>query len=203
MPQAIPFIIANAALISAGVSAAGTALSMKAQNDQAQAQMNAAADSNNQQQAAMRLQQVQINQAASEEARQRAAQTNRELAKFMVASGASGLSGVSLDRQQVATGVGEQLDLGVLEYNRENRLAQSQLQALGIQAQAQGRINEAEANSIGPLQGILGITQGAVSGYQAGSNISGSLSKRFPQVASTPKLAPVQGPQPFMLSGWK
>jgi len=101
----------EATLIMATIGALGSGASAIGANKQAQAQMDAAAASNAQQQAALQLQQVQVNEAASEEARQRAAQTNRELGKFMVASGASGLSGISLERQQAATNIGEQLDL--------------------------------------------------------------------------------------------
>ena len=188
-------IMASIGALSAGAGAIG-------QNKQAQAQMDAAASANNQQQATMQLQQVQINQAASQEAQARAAQTNRELGKFMAMGGASGVTGVSMDRQQAASGVGEQMDLGILATNRENRIAQSQLQALGIQAKAQSRINQAEASSVGPMQAILGIASGAAGGYMGGSQISSQLAGRNVASAS-PSLPPVQGPQPFMLSGWK
>lgn len=173
----------NPALILGGLGALQGGASMIGQNKAAQAQMDAAAESNAQQQAQMQLQQVQINRAASQEAQDRAAQTNRELGKFMAQAGASGLSGVSLDRQQAATNIGEQMDLGVLSENRENRIAQSQLQALGIQSQAQGRINQAQASSVGPLQGALGIASGAAGGYMTGSQISEQLQKR-----TTPKV---------------
>jgi len=166
------------ALALGAIGAAGAGAAVVGANQQAEAQMDAAVASNKQQQAALELQQVQINEAASEEARQRAAQTNRELGKFMVASGASGLSGVSLDRQQAATNVGEQLDLGILETNRENRIAQSQLQALGVQSQAQGRVNQAEASGVGPLGALLGIGQGATTGYLTGSQLSEQLAGR-------------------------
>jgi hypothetical protein len=168
----------EATLIMATIGALGSGASAIGANKQAQAQMDAAAASNAQQQAALQLQQVQVNEAASEEARQRAAQTNRELGKFMVASGASGLSGISLERQQAATNIGEQLDLGVLATNRENRIAQSQLQALGVQAQAQSRINQAEASSVGPLGAVLGIAQGAAQGYVAGAQLQSALDAR-------------------------
>jgi len=174
---------------SAGAGAIG-------QNKQAQAQMDAAASANNQQQATMQLQQVQINQAASQEAQARAAQTNRELGKFMAMGGASGVTGVSMDRQQAASGVGEQMDLGILATNRENRIAQSQLQALGIQAKAQSRINQAEASSVGPMQAILGIASGAAGGYASGSQISSQLAGRnVASAASSSALQPSIGPQ--------
>ena len=172
------------ALALGAIGAASSGAGVIGSNQQAQAQMDAAEASNQQQQAALQLQQVQVNQAASEEARQRAAQTNRELGKFMVASGASGLSGVSLDRQQAASNIGEQLDLGVLATNRENRIAQSQLQALGVQSQAQGRVNAAESSGVGPLGAILGIGQAASQGYLTGSQISEQLAGRAGSGAS-------------------
>jgi len=178
IPLVIPFIAANAGTIGAVTSVAGAALGAQAQNEQAQAQMDSAAASDKMQQQTVQLQQVQINQAASQEAQQRAAQTNRQLAKFMVASGASGVTGVSLERAQAATGIGEQIDLGILEQNRESRIEQSQLQALGIRARTEGRINAAEASGVGPLQATLGIVGAGFQGYQTASQISTALAKR-------------------------
>jgi len=190
----------NPVLIMGGISALSSVASSVGANQQAQAQMDAAVASNEQQQAALQLQQVQINQAASQEAQDRAAQTNRELGKFMVAAGASGVSGVSLDRQDSAITTGEQLDLGVLATNRENKIEQSQLQALGVRAQAQGRVNQAESSGVGPLQGILGIASGAASGAAAGSQLSGIFGAGATAVP-TKAFGPQPAPVPFMLSG--
>ena len=174
------------------VGAASAGMQAKASNDQAQAQMDSAVASDAVQQQAIQMQQIQINQAASVEAQQRAAQTNRQLAKFMAASGASGVTGVSLERQQAATGIGEQMDLGVLAYNRENKIAQSQLNALGIRSDTQGRVNAAEASGVGPLQAALGIVGGGLQGYQAGSKLSAGLAGRTGNLNTTTAF----GPQP-------
>ena len=171
-----------AALAVAG--AASGLMSAYGANQQAQAQMDSAAQARDLQNQQLALQQKQIGDAAAQEAFERRRQTDRELGKFMAAAGASGLSGVSLGRQQAAIGVGEQLDLGVIATNLQNRQQQSGLQGLQIAQQFDSRVSAAEASSVGPVGAVLGIGSGAVQGFTSGLTIQSALDQRK---GSTPK----------------
>lgn len=164
-------------IVMAAIGAASSAMGIYGQNQAADAEAAAARAANEQQQIALREQQIQIGQAASEEARQKARETNRQLAKFMVASGASGLGGVSTARQESVIGIGEQIAQGIIRTNRQNQLNQSYRQSLSIAAQNQGIINQARASKSNPLSAVLGIAMGGGTGYMAGADLKKALAK--------------------------
>lgn len=166
------------ATILAVVSAASAGMSAVGANQQAQAQMDSAAQARDVQNQQLALQQKQIDDAAAQEASTRRRQTDRELAQFMAAAGASGVTGVSLGRQQAGIGTTEALDLEVIAANRENRQQQAGIAGLQIGAQFDSRVSAAEASSAGPLGTILGMGAAGLGGYASGLQIESALADR-------------------------
>lgn len=162
------------ALISAASAAAGAYGSQQS----AQAQMDSAAAAANLEQQQLQLQRTQVNQQAAQESFERRRETDRTLGKILAASGASGVSGVSLGRQQAATGVSEGLDLGVISANREARQQQAGMSGLQIDAKRRSRTNAARASAASPLSAALGIGGSGLQGYATGLSIKRELDKR-------------------------
>lgn len=149
----------------ATISAISSLAQIQMQNAQAQAEEAAARQAYAYDMAALQERARQFQQAFDLEAFERARQGLRERARIAVAAGEAGVGGRSLLREIANSMFQEAYDIGVMQENLENRLAQSELQAQGLFAQAQGRINYAQSRRVNPFLGALMIGGSAASAY--------------------------------------
>lgn len=191
MPAAVPFITMIMAVASAAAQAQASSQAASDQAAQNSAMRNAAdanakleADSASnaaaQDYMAVDAQQQEINQQAAQDQTQRAMMAMRERAALRVASGESGVAGISTDMQEKDTFMSQGQDAATIETNRANKIKQSQLSKGSIEAQAQGRVNTSISNQRntyantlkkrGPSAWVSGLQIGAagVSGYMQG-----------------------------------
>lgn len=168
MPQAIP------AVIMAVAAAASTAISIDAQNRQAEASADAAknaAAADYQQQVE---QQSQVDQQAAIDKSERAKQAMIERASLRVAQGESGLAGISHIQEQNAVDMKQSYDTSIMEANRANKVRQLEVEKNSTYTNAQGRVNMANAsmvsNAMAGLQIGMAGTSGAIQGYTMGKS---------------------------------
>lgn len=168
MPQAIP------AVIMAVAAAASTAISIDAQNRQAEASADAAknaAAADYQQQVE---QQSQVDQQAAIDKSERAKQAMIERASLRAAQGESGLAGISHMQEQNAVDMKQSYDTSIMEANRANKIKQLEVEKNSTYTNAQGRVNMANAsmvsNAMAGLQIGMAGTSGATQGYTMGKS---------------------------------
>lgn len=164
------------AIISAVATAASTAMSISAQNDQAEASADAAknaAAADYQQQVE---QQSQVDQQSAIEKSERARQAMIERASLRTAQGESGLAGISPLREMNAIDMKQTYDMSIMDANRNNKIKQIETEKNSTYVNAQGRVNTANASKVSPLMAGLQIgmsgTSGALQGYTYGKSWS-------------------------------
>jgi len=156
-------------------SMASTAMTVIGQNKQADAQEEAATAAAQADYAALADRQYQQNVEAQQATFERERQAEREAANIRVATGESGLAGLLPLRQLHDSMFQAEYDQNIIEYNRESGINQTKRDMASVRANAQGRINEANARKVGALAAGLQIgmsgADGAVRGYALGSGI--------------------------------
>ena len=160
--------------VMAVASTASTAISIDAQNRQAEASADAAknaAAADYQQQIE---QQSQVDQQSAIDKSERARQAMMERASLRVAQGESGLAGISHMQEQNAVDMKQTYDTSIMEANRANRIRQIDAEKNSTYTNAQGRVNMANSslvsNAMAGLQiGMAGVNS-AVQGYTYGKS---------------------------------
>lgn len=140
--------------------AVSTAISLAASKAAANAQKKSIEANHEQQQEASLEQQRQINAESANEQQQRAIQGNVERGRMRVAAGEAGVGGLTTQRLLSDSYFQEASDIAVIEGNRGNSAAQSQLKAKSNRAEnqsglniAQAKFNESAGQSVGGLVG--------------------------------------------------
>lgn len=168
--------------IMAAVTAATTTMTIKNQNDMAEAQAEQANASAQSQYNALQEEERQINSQAALEKLERQRQALRERASLRVATGESGVAGVNPTRELANVGVQESYDMAILEENRQNKVYQNQSNKGAVQAEAKARNLDAMSKYTGALSSGLQIgasgAEGAVKGAQYGTKIEGWMKQR-------------------------
>lgn len=156
-------------------SAASTAMSISAQNQQADAQADAATKAAAADYTQQVTQQEQIDAQAAQEKLQRAQAAMVERARLRVSSGEAGIGGLSPAKDIAESFMKEGMDLSTIETNRLNKVKQVEAEKNSTYATAQGRINTANAGkSSGWTSGLqIGLSglQGGAQGYTLGKAI--------------------------------
>lgn len=167
-----PPVVAAVMAVSAMASAA---LSIKSQNDQAKAQVDAANKAADADYAALEVQQTEIQDAAAVERMRRIRQGLLERAVMRVNAGEAGLSGVTPTVQQQTSLLDESLDLSHIEQNKTSRLLQNSRGINAVRATNEGRLTDARSRMTSRASAALQIgisgTQGGVQGYSAGTTM--------------------------------
>ena len=156
-------------------AAVGTYMGIKQQNEMAEDQMEAAAESSQQDYQLLDTQQDEIYEKAGLDKFERDRQAMREAARIKVAGAESGAFGNSLLKQVADTMFQSSYDKAIIDQDADNKVEQSQAQKSKVHTTAKGRVNAAEANVTNGLMAGLKIGQagvsGAASGYSLGSKI--------------------------------
>lgn len=117
----------------------------------------------------------QIGEKYAIDAMERKRQAVRERGKILVAAGEAGVLGGSLSRLLENAAFQGDYDTDILEANRDAGFMDTHAQSLGVYAQTQSRINQAESMVISPLQAMLSIAgagfSGGMSGYTTGKQL--------------------------------
>lgn len=164
MPAAVPYIMM-------AMAAASTAMSISAQNKQADATATAAnnaAASDYQQQT---LAQEQTNQQSAIDKSERAKQAMMERASLRVAQGESGVSGLSTGRELGAVDMSQSYDTSIMEANRAGKVRQLQYEKEGTYTTAKGRVNMANSQKTSGWQSGLQIGIAGTTGYLQGETM--------------------------------
>jgi hypothetical protein len=127
--------------IGAVVSVASAGMSIYGQSQQSAAAQKAAMANYNNNMSLKNMEQAQINQQSSQDQNLNAQKAMADEARMITSAGESGVSGVSTDRSFAEIAGNSETDIAVMEANRSSKIAQTQAQAAGQQAQAQGIIN--------------------------------------------------------------
>jgi hypothetical protein len=123
---------------------------------------------------ALTMRQMEESQDTAWEISRRIRQGMRERGTLRVAQGESGLSGVSMSRDEIASFVWQNEDIGSLKGSEANKMAQIQRQKMSVQAGAQGEVNKANALLKGRTTGLpaaLRLISAGVSGWSTGKAI--------------------------------
>lgn len=115
----------------------------------------------------------QLSQSADLESFERARQALRERAKITVAAGEANVGGRSLLRELSNSLFQESYDIGIHRANLRARQAQTALQAQGVYATNQSRINAASSRMVNPFMSSLMIAGNVASGYFGAPRIGG------------------------------
>lgn len=92
--------------------------------------------------------QKQIDAAANQEKSKRAIEALKERGRLNAAAGETGLSGNVFDRLQYESEFNTSQDLSTIETNRANQAKQTSLEAKGVRASAQSKLNENRGPSL-------------------------------------------------------
>lgn len=147
-------------LIAAGLLSAASVVQ---QNQQAKAVSKAAWDNYNVQQETLQTQADQINAQANDQSAERQRQALIERGRLRVASGESGIGGLSMSRLLQESMFNQGQDLAQIEANRKASIDQNKLGLKSAYAQAKGRSN----------------TAGHVSALGAGLQIGGAVGGQY------------------------
>lgn len=166
----------DAAAIGMGIMAmASTAMSIKAQNDQAEVTVDAANKSAASDYIQQTEQQSQVGQQAALDKSERARQAMIERASLRTAQGESGLSGASLGKELGATDFTQTYDSSLIEANKANKIRQIQYEKEGTKTTAQGRINMANSQKTSGWQAGLQIGMAGASGAAQGRTMGKNM----------------------------
>ena len=147
-------------LITAGLSIASTLLQTKNARDSAREQKAAAKADAAQQLALMQAQALQISNQADQQKSETAIAVMRAKAAAAVAAAEGGVSGNSVGVIQNDIGYQGSKNLAQIEANKSAMLMQNKIDARGIAASSQSRINQINANT--PTWLGAGLQIGAV-----------------------------------------
>ena len=161
-------------IIMAATTAASTAISVNAQNKQAEASAQAAKNSAAADYQQQIEQQSQVDQQSSIDKSERARQAMIERASLRVAQGESGLTGISQIQEMNAVDMKQSYDTSIMEANRSNKISQLEAEKNSTHVNAQGRVNMANSsmvsNAMAGLQiGMAGVSSG-LQGYSMGKS---------------------------------
>jgi len=156
--------MAAAAVIAAVAAAASTAISIDAQNKQAEAQVEASEKNyaSQQNQADVKAQEISAQNEQSKTELQK--QGLRERARIRVSQSEGGLSGLSLDRIMDISKLNEESNIEMMDRNTSDKLSQNTMETLSMRSKAQGNINTANSR----------MTSGGMAALQIGTNALGS-----------------------------
>lgn len=174
------------AMVSMGVMAAmsigSTVMQMSNANYLAKAEGQAATEAATADYAALTQREQQIDTQATTEKLERQRQGMRERALLRVTAGEAGIGGITPIREQANSLLQESYDTGILEYNRENRIDQTEVEKQKVYADAKGRMNVARSKTQGGFMAGLQIgaagLSGAASGLQFGNTLNSRTSKK-------------------------
>lgn len=165
-------IIAGIGMVAA---AAGTAVSVKQQNDLADNQMEAADNAAQADYNATAERQSQIRSQADDQKLERKRAVMRERAQIRTASAESGLNGIE-SRFLEATQLNQDLALGAIDENTVNNIVQTQRDNDKTFAVQTGRINEAKSKKLGGASAGLQVATSGLTGYTTGYSAGKTLS---------------------------
>ena len=134
--------------LSAGVSMASSVFGAIQQNQQTQATWDAAAVDQNNRNAALRDQQTQTNNQATDKANARTQQAMREVAAIQAATGETGVAGASADKVAGEASFNAAQDISTIESNRLAGQKQLANEGTSYTSQNQSRVNSARAPSL-------------------------------------------------------
>lgn len=126
-------------------------------------------------------QEGQINDQAALDTFERERQGMREMAKLRVAQGESGALGNTALRELNNSMLQTSMDTGIIDSNRDNSIDQAEASKQAVSANARGRINQAKANTVNPLNAFMKIGSSGASGYSSGYSSRYGLSKSMQQ----------------------
>jgi hypothetical protein len=151
--------------IAMGALSVGSAfMQNRAASEAADAQNEAAQVQYADNMAALREQQLQINQSSSDQQSIRALEALRERGRLNAASGEMGVTGNSIDKALQESLFNEGTDISTIESNRKNSVTQNQRNMSGVGVQRAGNINQANSGRI----------SGLATGLQAGLGVAGA-----------------------------
>lgn len=136
------------ATASAGLSIASTVFGAIQQNKQTQATWDAAAQDSTNKNAALREQQVQTNNQATDQMNDRTRRAMQEAASIQVAFGEAGVAGSSAEKVAGEADFNAAQDIATIESNRKGSQQQLAREGQAYTSQAQSRVNAARAPSL-------------------------------------------------------
>jgi multidrug resistance efflux pump len=156
----------------------------QASNEAADAQGRAARDQYESNMAALKEQQTQINQDASDKQSIRALEAMKERGRLNATSGEMGVTGNSVDKALQESLFNEGTDISTIEANRKNGVTQNTRSMSAAGVQYQSNVNQAEA----------GRTSALTAGLQIGTGVVGAYNLAETRAANKkPSTAPVKG----------
>lgn len=156
----------------AALSAGSTAMSIKQQNDTAEAQAKASNEATKLEYKQLDRQADQETDAANQKKMERQRQALRERGKLRASFGEANVLGNSPLRQMHDALLQSSYDQSITDTNNTNALAQNDFNQFATSRKSQGRTNMAKSQASGPWTSMLNIgmsgAQGGMSGYQTG-----------------------------------
>ena len=146
------------------LSVAKTLSDYQSANDYADAQSQAAMSQYEQNMAALKEQQSQINQEAADKQSARALEAMKERGRLTATAGEMGVTGNSVDKALQETLFNEGTDISMIESNRKNAVTQNTRSMSGAGVQYASNVNQAES----------GRTSLVSAGLQIGSGVAGA-----------------------------
>lgn len=162
---AIPYVLA-------AVSAASAAASVVQKNKEVQATLDGTATAKQADYNAIAASQGEIDDGATAASLAVQAEANRARATLKVAQGESGLVGPTQLREIAASKAAEAANLATIEANRASDNAQLAHKKVNVDLTAEGRMNAAKNQAIGPAAAGLQIVGAGVQGYMAGRSMT-------------------------------
>lgn len=191
--------------ILAGVSMISELYSIRAANqamtNQASLMAAQAAQAAQDEYSALTMRQMEESQDVAWEVSRRLRQGMRERGTLRTTQAESGLSGISMSRDEIASFVWQNEDIGALRGSEANKIAQLQRQKMRVGAEAAGEVNKARAILKGRTTGLpaaLRLIGTGVSGYSTGQAFKAGLdatrAPRTPRAdrADFPSLEPLR-----------
>lgn len=147
------------------LSVAKTLSDYQAANDAADAQSEASRVQYEQNMAALKEQQAQINQDAADKQSIRALEAMKERGRLTATAGEMGVTGNSVDKALQESLFNEGTDISMIESNRKNAVTQNTRSMSGAGVQYASNVNSAEAGRTSLVSAGLQIGAGVAGAY--------------------------------------